>query len=116
MHNFKKDCEICMGVKPPSAHHCRVCNRCVNKMDHHCPWINNCIGVSNLKYFILFNVYCFVGCIFTIMRISITIGICASLSECHTYSDSNFGYSVVRIGACVLCVCMAIFTYGMTKT
>lgn len=37
-------CKKCEKPKPPRAHHCSVCNKCVLKMDHHCPWINNCVG------------------------------------------------------------------------
>jgi ribosomal protein L40E len=31
-------CQKCQCYKPPRAHHCRVCGRCVLRMDHHCPW------------------------------------------------------------------------------
>lgn len=31
-------CTRCETYRPPRAHHCRICKRCVKKMDHHCPW------------------------------------------------------------------------------
>ncbi|KAK5643261.1 hypothetical protein RI129_007106 [Pyrocoelia pectoralis] len=43
--------------RPPRAHHCRICKRCIKRMDHHCPWINNCVGERNQKYFMQFLVY-----------------------------------------------------------
>jgi hypothetical protein len=36
-------CSHCETYKPPGAHHCRICNRCISHMDHHCPWMNNCV-------------------------------------------------------------------------
>lgn len=42
-------CSHCQTYKPPLAHHCRICNRCIAKMDHHCPWMNNCVGIGNLS-------------------------------------------------------------------
>ncbi|XP_014220040.1 palmitoyltransferase ZDHHC3 [Copidosoma floridanum] len=50
-------CSRCETYRPPRAHHCRICKRCIKKMDHHCPWINNCVGERNQKYFIQFLVY-----------------------------------------------------------
>lgn len=50
-------CSRCETYRPPRAHHCRICQRCVRRMDHHCPWINNCVGERNQKYFIQFLVY-----------------------------------------------------------
>lgn len=31
-------CTRCETYRPPRAHHCRICKRCVRRMDHHCPW------------------------------------------------------------------------------
>ncbi|CAE8622758.1 unnamed protein product, partial [Polarella glacialis] len=55
-------CNKCKAPKPPSAHHCSVCERCILKMDHHCPWMNNCIGAWNQKHFMLFLLYVALQC------------------------------------------------------
>lgn len=61
--DFKR-CDKCLVVRPPKVHHCSVCRGCVMRMDHHCPWINNCVGQFNQKFFILFCLYCFLGCLY----------------------------------------------------
>lgn len=42
-------CRRCRHFRPPRAHHCSVCNRCIAHLDHHCPWVNNCIGRDNYR-------------------------------------------------------------------
>lgn len=50
-------CRFCNIYRPPRAHHCQICRRCILRRDHHCPWINNCVGEYNLKYFLQFTSY-----------------------------------------------------------
>lgn len=59
-------CQKCSHYKPPRAHHCRVCKRCVLRMDHHCIWINNCVGHANYKVFFVFVVYAAIACIYSL--------------------------------------------------
>ncbi|XP_043698301.1 probable protein S-acyltransferase 16 [Telopea speciosissima] len=60
-------CQKCSLFKPPRAHHCRVCRRCVLRMDHHCIWINNCVGHANYKVFFVFVTYAVISCIHSLV-------------------------------------------------
>eukprot|EP00730_Choanoeca_flexa_P004131 TRINITY_DN11605_c3_g1_i17.p1 TRINITY_DN11605_c3_g1~~TRINITY_DN11605_c3_g1_i17.p1 ORF type:complete len:347 (+),score=10.78 TRINITY_DN11605_c3_g1_i17:134-1174(+) len=59
-------CRKCQIMRPARAHHCSVCRQCVLNMDHHCPWINNCVGHFNHRYFFLFMLYLWIGCVYII--------------------------------------------------
>ncbi|KAL2934279.1 putative protein S-acyltransferase 16 [Bienertia sinuspersici] len=63
-------CQKCSHYKPPRAHHCRVCNRCILRMDHHCIWINNCVGHANYKVFFVFVLYAVIACIYSAVSLS----------------------------------------------
>ncbi|KAH8497329.1 hypothetical protein H0E87_019851 [Populus deltoides] len=67
-------CDKCVTYKPPRAHHCRVCRRCVLRMDHHCLWINNCVGYWNYKAFFILVLYATIASIYS----SVMIISCAS--------------------------------------
>lgn len=60
-------CQKCSHFKPPRAHHCRVCRRCVLRMDHHCIWISNCVGHANYKVFFIFVAYAVIACIYSLV-------------------------------------------------
>lgn len=63
-------CQKCGHYKPPRAHHCRVCKRCVLRMDHHCIWINNCVGHNNYKAFFLFVFYVVLACCYALILLA----------------------------------------------
>lgn len=48
-------CATCKIHRPPSAHHCKECNVCVERFDHHCVWLGTCIGHRNIRSFLLFT-------------------------------------------------------------
>ncbi|XP_046388189.1 palmitoyltransferase ZDHHC3 [Ischnura elegans] len=91
-------CTRCETYRPPRAHHCRICKRCIRRMDHHCPWINNCVGELNQKYFIQFLVY--VGMLSgyaILLVITSWVGDCPHCSEEVLVKQSRILHSVILV-------------------
>ena len=65
-------CTRCEMYRPPRAHHCRICKRCIRRMDHHCPWINNCVGERNQKYFLQFLFYVGLLAVYSILLVGLS--------------------------------------------
>lgn len=103
-------CQRCETYRPPRAHHCKICRRCVRRMDHHCPWVNNCVGEFNQKYFIQFLLYtgvlCFYALILDISNFALLFG-----SSRSTNADILSRKSTVAhgIGLCVESILFGLF-------
>ncbi|RKP13996.1 DHHC palmitoyltransferase-domain-containing protein [Piptocephalis cylindrospora] len=80
-------CRTCRSHKPPRAHHCSSCGRCVLRMDHHCPWLNNCVGHGNHGHFLRFLFSVVLGCSY--------IGILLCLHLFHLYQTNQSYYDPV---------------------
>ncbi|KAL7438209.1 hypothetical protein ACHAXM_006083 [Skeletonema potamos] len=101
-------CRTCKSYKPPGSHHCRICNRCVSRMDHHCPWMNNCVGATNLKSFILFLVYTWIGSAMALMIFGCNYFFC-NKESCEF---TGVLVQLVRIMT-VICIGSLLFTSSM---
>mmetsp|Transcript_26604 Transcript_26604/g.56215 ORF Transcript_26604/g.56215 Transcript_26604/m.56215 type:complete len:422 (-) Transcript_26604:94-1359(-) len=101
-------CGSCSSYKPPMSHHCRICNRCVSRMDHHCPWMNNCIGAANLKPFILFLGYTWIGSALALIIFGCNYFLC---SEKSCEFDGVL-VQLVRFMT-ILCIGSILFTSSM---
>ncbi|CAD5122232.1 DgyrCDS10681 [Dimorphilus gyrociliatus] len=96
-------CMKCETYRPPRAHHCRVCRRCVKKMDHHCPWINNCVGEYNQKFFIQFLFYVGLSSLYAIALVIASFVIDSNSSSKNDESArTKLVHSIVLIIECVL--------------
>mmetsp|Transcript_142790 Transcript_142790/g.397754 ORF Transcript_142790/g.397754 Transcript_142790/m.397754 type:complete len:331 (+) Transcript_142790:130-1122(+) len=91
------NCKLCQNRwKPPRAHHCKTCHRCIFRMDHHCPWINNCVGLSNQKLFILFLGY-------TALSAVVTLVLLASSAICWLWSQKSWSDAAPPGSAALIC-------------
>ncbi|GMY14509.1 probable protein S-acyltransferase 16 [Fagus crenata] len=99
-------CQKCSHYKPPRAHHCRVCRRCVLRMDHHCIWINNCVGHANYKVFFVFVVYAVIACIYSLVLLVGSLTIDPTKDE--KQSGDSFRIAYVISGLLLVPICVAL--------
>jgi palmitoyltransferase len=95
-------CQKCKVVKPPRAHHCSTCGKCILRMDHHCPWFANCIGLHNYRFFILFLVYTFLYTLF------IAIGLYFYQAG-QFNGDEQLNIFIIWIMSLVFCIVLFLF-------
>ncbi|XP_072383524.1 palmitoyltransferase ZDHHC3 [Diabrotica undecimpunctata] len=91
-------CARCETYRPPRAHHCRICQRCIRKMDHHCPWINNCVGERNQKFFLQFLIYVGTLSVYAIALVAISwMKECKDCSEDIPLKETRILHSIILL-------------------
>uniref|UniRef100_H2YDE7 Palmitoyltransferase n=1 Tax=Ciona savignyi TaxID=51511 RepID=H2YDE7_CIOSA len=107
-------CQRCETYRPPRAHHCKICRRCVRRMDHHCPWVNNCIGELNQKYFIQFLFYTALLCIYAlVLNISGWMWLFGNSRSTNADILSRKSTVVHGIGLCIESILFGLFVIVM---
>ncbi|KAL6841356.1 hypothetical protein ACP4OV_028874 [Aristida adscensionis] len=101
-------CQKCGHYKPPRAHHCRVCKRCVLKMDHHCIWINNCVGHENYKIFLVFVLYAVVASFYSMILIIGSIMHSVPKDEQSGSDSSRTSIIICGVILCPLALALAV--------
>lgn len=103
-------CKLCGGRwKPPRAHHCKLCRRCIFRMDHHCPWINNCVGLANQKLFMLFLGYTALCSVVTIVLIVGSAVV--SVWKMKSWEEAEFTQTNTLLSSLVTLECMAAILF-----
>lgn len=108
----RRFCDKCQCIKPPRAHHCSTCNRCINKMDHHCPWVNNCVGSNNMKFFLLFLFWTFIGSTYAAVLAIWRVVSCWK-SKMATCAVPDTHTIIACVFSTVLAIFFAIFVVAM---
>ncbi|CAF3872783.1 unnamed protein product, partial [Rotaria magnacalcarata] len=57
-------CHSCEVNVPPRSQHCRTCKICILKRDHHCIFLGRCIGFRNIRYYMCFLVWTWIGLVY----------------------------------------------------
>ena len=97
-------CFHCQHIKPLRAHHCSICNCCVERLDHHCLVVNKCIGKRNMIEFVRFLGYCLFACFIVFMNETIFYFGSHSLRNLN-YTLFDF-YIIFNCGSCLLFFCL----------
>ncbi|KAJ4972015.1 hypothetical protein NE237_005114 [Protea cynaroides] len=114
MHEIKRKggelryCQKCSLFKPPRAHHCRVCKRCILRMDHHCIWINNCVGHDNYKVFFVFVAYAVISSIHSLVLLVGSVTHDAQKDEQHNEGSINTTYIISGVLLVPLTVALSV--------
>ncbi|CAF0808498.1 unnamed protein product [Rotaria sordida] len=54
-------CYQCEVNVPPRSQHCHLCKKCILKRDHHCSFLGRCIGFRNIRYYMCFLIWTWIG-------------------------------------------------------
>jgi palmitoyltransferase len=58
-------CAACEQYAPPRAYHCHTCDKCILKRHNHCLFLGKCVGHNNLRFYIVFILYVFLGAVYS---------------------------------------------------
>ncbi|XP_039252309.1 palmitoyltransferase ZDHHC7-like [Styela clava] len=106
-------CQRCETYRPPRAHHCKICRRCIRRMDHHCPWVNNCVGESNQKYFIQFLFYTGILCAYALsLDISSWVWMVKDTSTDESFANRQSAMAH-SIALCIESILFGLFVVAM---
>eukprot|EP00930_Biecheleria_cincta_P086965 TRINITY_DN76222_c0_g1_i1.p1 TRINITY_DN76222_c0_g1~~TRINITY_DN76222_c0_g1_i1.p1 ORF type:complete len:266 (+),score=36.14 TRINITY_DN76222_c0_g1_i1:61-858(+) len=105
--NVLRWCKHCKVAKPPRAHHCSTCQRCILKMDHHCMWMNNCVGAYNQKHFLLFLAYVSFHCGGTALAVVIML-----LQEASAFVLPSWHKNVARMSRANTAAAVAVLIFA----
>lgn len=101
-------CQPCGIIKPPRAHHCRTCDKCVLRFDHHCPWIGQCVGAQNQKFFFVFVAW---DAFFCLWSFSTLLGL-----NVRAVSRPGLTVDAEQVAVIVISGLFSIFTVAMFST
>lgn len=74
-------CHRCEVNVPPRCEHCHTCKKCILKRDHHCSFLGRCIGFRNLRYYMCFLVWTWIGLFYcNILHVDYTYELVGSFS------------------------------------
>lgn len=74
-------CHQCEVNVPPRSRHCHLCKKCVLKRDHHCAFFGRCIGFRNIRYYLCFLIWSWIGLFYcNILHMDYTYEVVGNLS------------------------------------